>query len=182
MTLPDFLKQSQGTPVVWGQAGAVLMGLTVTHNMSLDALANAAGRNGVFADLGADFEQAYAVYVLAETGTAPTAGNVIEVFLAPSHATSIFPGKATGADAAYSSTPSVATNKLQIGGMPFILVATADANTQLVQFAGIYYPPSRYVAPVYINLLGQALRDEATASDNTSGIILVPLLTEQTDT
>lgn len=182
MALPDFLKQSQGTPIVWGQAGAVLMGLTVTHNMSLDALANGAGRNGVFANLGADFEQAYAVYILAETGTAPTAGNVVEVYFAPSHATTSFPGKATGTDAAYSSTPSVATNKLQIGGNPFVLVATADANTELIQFAGIYYPPSQYVAPVYINGLGQALRDEATASNNTSGIVLVPILTEQTDT
>lgn len=182
MALPDFLKQSQGTPIVWGQAGAVLMGLTVTHNMSLDALANAAGRNGVVADLGADFEQAYAVYILAETGTAPTAGNVVEVYLSPSHSSSVFTGKATGTDAAYSATPSVATNKNQIGGMPFILNATADANTELIQYAGVYYPPCRYVAPVYINLLGQALRDEATASNNTSGIILVPILTEQTDT
>jgi hypothetical protein len=181
MALPDFVKQSAGTPIVWGVNGASIMGVTVTKDMSLDALANAAGRNGVWADLGADWEQAYAVWVVAETGTAPTAGNVVEVYLASSHSSSVFPGKATGTDAAYSSTPSVATNKLQLG-QPFILVATADANTELIQNCGIWYPAARYVAPVYINSLGQALRDEATASNNTSGIVLVPILTEQTDT
>lgn len=181
MALPDYVKQAQGTPIVWGEAGAVLMGLTVTKNMSLDALANGSGRNGVYADLGADFEQAYAVYILAETGTAPTAGTYIEVFFAQSHTSSAFPGKATGTDAAYSSTPSVATNKQQIGGAPFVLIATADTNTELIQFAGIFYPSARYIAPVYIDGLGQALRDEATASNNTSGIILVPIVTQQVE-
>jgi hypothetical protein len=177
VTLPDFIKQSQGTPIVWGETGATVMGLSVTHAMGVDALANGAGRNGVFADLGADFEQAYAVWVVVETGTAPTAGNVIEAYLASSHANSVWPGKATGTDAAYSATPSVATNKLQLG-QPFILVATADANTVLIQNSGIWYPPARYVAPVFINGLGQAVRDEATASNNGSGIVLMPIITE----
>ncbi len=180
MALPDFLKQNQGTPIVWGESGATIMGLTVTNLMSTDALANGAGRNGVFADLGANFEQAYTVWVVAETGTAPTAGNVVEVYLAASPTSSVFPGKATGTDAAYSATPSVATNKLQLG-QPFILNATADANTVLIQNAGVWYPPARYVAPVYINLLGQAIRDEATNSNNPSGIILMPLIQAQVD-
>jgi hypothetical protein len=181
MALPDFLKSSAGTPIVWGVPGSLVMGLAVTKDMSLDALANGAGRNGVWADLGADWEQAYAVWVVAETGTAPAAGNVVEVYFSLSPVSSVFPGKATGTDAAYSSTPSVATNKQQLG-MPFVLVATADANTEQIQNCGIWYPPARYVAPVYINSLGQALRDEVTASNNTSGIVLVPVLAEQTDT
>lgn len=177
MPLPDFLKQSQGTPIVWGETGGTVMGLSVTHAMGVDALANGAGRNGVFADLSADFEQAYAVWVAVETGTAPTAGNSVEAYFASSHANNVWPGKATGTDAAYSATPSVATNKLQLG-LPFILVATADANTVLIQNAGIWYPPARYVAPVFINLLGQAVRDEATAANNGSGIVLMPIITE----
>lgn len=181
MALPDYLKQAQGTPIVWGVPGAVLMGLNVTKDMSLDALANGSARNGVFADLGADFEQAYAVFILADTGTAPVAGTYVEVLFAQSHTSSSFPGKATGTDAAYSSTPSVATNKQQIGGTPFVLNATADANTELIQFAGIFYPAARYVGPVYFNGLGQALRDEATGSNNTSGVILVPILTQQVE-
>lgn len=180
MALPDYVKNNQGTPVVWGETGATLMGLAVTKAMGLDALANGSGRNGVYADLGADFEQAYSVWVLAETGTAPTAGNVVEVYLSSSHTTTSFPGKATGTDAAYSSTPSVATNKQQLG-LPFILVTTADANTQLIQNAGIWFPQGRYVAPVLINSLGQALRDQATASNNLSGIILLPIITTQVE-
>jgi hypothetical protein len=175
MGLPDFFNQSEGTPIVWGEPGAVLMGRTVTNNMSLDALANGAGMNGVFVDLGADRAASYAVYILAETGTAPAAGAIVEVFFSESHTSSFFPGKATGTNAAYSSTPSVATNKMQLGN-PFILVATADANTELIQDPYIFYPKGRYIAPVYINGLGQALRDEATASNNTSGIILIPII------
>jgi hypothetical protein len=181
MALPDYLKRTSGTPIVWGETGGTLMGLAVTHALGIDALANAAGRNGVFADLGADWEEEYSVWILAETGTAPTAGNQVEVYFSESHTSSVFAGKATGTNAAYSSTPSVASNKLQLG-LPFCLVATADANTQQIQNAGKYRPGARYVAPVFINSLGQAIRDQATASSNLSGIILMPVLWEQTDT
>lgn len=173
MPLPDYFRSSSGTPIVWGQAGAVLMGLTVTKNMSLNGLVNGSGWNGVYADLGANWEQEYSVWVMAETGTAPVAGNVIEVYFSCSHTTTAFPGKATGTDAAYSATPSVATNKLLLG-LPVCLVTTADLNTELIQNAQKWFPTSRYVAPVLINSLGQALRAEGTAANNTSGIIMVP--------
>lgn len=181
MTLPDYIKLAQGTPIVWGEAGATIVGFAVTNNMSLDALANGAGRNGVLADLGASWDQEYEVWIVAETGTAPANGAVVEVYLAPSPTNSVFPGKATGTDAAYSATPSVAANKVQIGVQPLILVATADANAVLIQYAGTWRPPSRYVAPVYINSLGVALRDEATNSNNPSGIILVPKILQQVE-
>lgn len=168
-------KRSQGTPIVWGETGGTLMGLSVTHALGINALANGAGRNGVFADLGADFDGEYTVYVLVETGTAPAAGTLIEAYFAESHTSTVFPGKATGTNAAYSATPSVATNKLQLG-LPFCLVATADANTQLIQDAGTFRPTGRFVAPVYINSLGQAVRNQGTPSANLSGIILVPII------
>jgi hypothetical protein len=46
----------------------------------------------------------------------------------------------------------------------------------LIQNAGLFIPKARYVAPLYINSLGQALRNEGTASNNTSGIILMPIV------
>jgi hypothetical protein len=42
MALPDSFKVSQGTAIIWGEAGAS----GVTHTLSFDALANAAARQG----------------------------------------------------------------------------------------------------------------------------------------
>lgn len=173
MTLPDFLKLAAGAAIVWGEPGATVMGLPVTNAMSVDGLANGAGRNGVFADLGANWSMAYCVWILAETGTAPANGALVEAFFALSHNGSIWPGKATGTDSVYSATPSVAANKMGLG-MPFTLSAQADANTVLLQNGELWTPPARYVAPVYINSLGVGIRDQATNSANGSGIVMVP--------
>jgi hypothetical protein len=39
----------------------------------------------------------------------------------------------------------------------------------------IWEPSGRYVVPIYDNNLGQSFRDETTATDNGSRIILIPL-------
>jgi hypothetical protein len=36
-------------------------------------------------------------------------------------------------------------------------------------------PKGRYVAPVMVNLLGQAFRDEATATNNDGRVFFIPL-------
>jgi hypothetical protein len=43
------------------------------------------------------------------------------------------------------------------------------------QNAVIIRPTARYVAPVIDNNLGQAIRNETTATDNDSRLILIPL-------
>jgi len=168
MALPDYFKIEQGTAIVWGESG----GSGVTNTLSLDALADAAGRMGAAVDLGAVFDEEYMVILVAETGTAPTAGKTVELYMASSHNNTNWPGKVTGSDAAYPAT--VADNKKQLGTPVSILIATADANTILRQQPEIWRPPARYVAPVVVNLLGQSFRDETTASDNDSRVILVP--------
>lgn len=168
MALPDYFKIEQGTAVIWGEAG----GSGVTNTLSLDALADAAGRMGAAVDLGAQWDEEYYVEFRVETGTAPTAGNTAELYLATSYDNTNWPGKVTGSDAAYPAT--VANNKKQLGAPVAILVATNDGNTVLIQQGVIWRPQARYVAPVVINLLGQAFRDEATASNNDSRVIIVP--------
>ena len=172
MALPDYFKYELGTAVVWGEAGAT-GAATVTNTLSLDALADAAGRMGAAVDLGSTFDQEYVAMLWVETGTAPTAGNTVELYFAFSHDNSTWPGKVTGSDAAYPST--VSANKKQLGMPSVILVATNDTNTILRQSPEVIRPKGRYVAPVVVNLLGQAFRDEATASNNDSRVILVPL-------
>lgn len=168
MALPDYQKAELGTSVVWGEAS----GSGVTNTLSLDALANGSGRMGASVDLGSVFEDEYVLEVRVETGTAPTAGNVVEVYLAWSTDNSNWPGKVTGSDAAYPST--VSANKLQLGIPAAVLVATNDGNTTLKQNGIIVRPAGRYVAPVVVNLLGQAFRDEATNSNNDSRVVLTP--------
>lgn len=174
MALPDSFKQAQGTAVIWGESGATGISLTVTKTLSLDALADAAGRMGASADLGALWDREYLLWLIVETGTAPTAGNVVELYMACSPDNTNWPGKVTGSDAAYPTT--VANNKKQLGAPACILVATNDGTTVLVQQPVIWRPSGRYVAPVVVNLLGQAFRDEATAANNDSRVVLYPLL------
>lgn len=165
MALPDSFVITPGTPIIWGQPSAA----GVTKNMTLDALANNAGRMGVYADLGANFVEEYSVMVVVETGTAPAAGALVEVYFATTDDTSRWPGTVDGTDAAYTIA-----NKFQLGPPITGLYALAAGNTIMRQSPVIWRPSCRYVAPVIINLLGQAFRDETTATDNDSRIILVP--------
>lgn len=177
MALPDYLKAGIGTAVVWGEAG----GAGVTKTLSLDFLASAAGRMGASADLGAAWDDEWVVELRVETGTAPAAGTTwVELYLAYSLDNLKWPGKVTGSDAAYPAT--VANNKLQLGPPVSVLVATADANTELVQNAVIFRPAARYIVPVVVNLLGQAFRDQATASNNLSRVIIYPRQLSVADT
>lgn len=179
MALPDFAKQSLGTPIIWGEAGATGISLTVTNTLSLNNLANAAGRMGAAVDLGADWDGEYLAQLIIETGTAPVAGNNCELFLAWSHDNTNWPGKVTGSDAAYPAT--VSENKLQLGLSAGVLVATADANTVLRQQPRVIRAKARYVTPVVVNNLGQAVRNEGTATNNDSRVVLTPIISKVID-
>jgi hypothetical protein len=170
MALPDYIRVTQGTAIVWGEAGA--SGVTAT--CSLDALANGAARQTASVDLGPSFARRYAVYLIIETGTAPTAGNTVDAYLVCSRNNTDWPAKVTGSDGAYTLGTSDA-NLRQAGPPVVSLIATADANTVLMQAPVIWEPTGRYVAGIIDNNLGQPFRDETTATDNGSRLILVPL-------
>jgi hypothetical protein len=170
MAITDYVRVTQGTAIVWGEAGAS----GVTHTLSFDALANGAARMGAAADLGANWARRYAVYKAIETGTAPTAGNTADTYLVCSHNNTDWPAKVTGSDGAYTLGTSDA-NLRQAGPPVVSLIATNDANTVLRQAPVIWEPTGRYVVPIEDNNLGQPYRDETTATDNGSRLILVPL-------
>ena len=176
MALPDYIEVTQGTAIIWGESGAS----GVTAVCSLDALANGAARQGASVDLGANFADEYLVYFSVETGTAPTAGTTAEAYLVSSYDNTLWPAKVTGSDGAYTLGTSDA-NLRQAGPPVVSLVATNDGNTVLTQAPAIWRPRGRYVAPIIDNNLGQAFRDETTASDNGSRLILVPRRTVVND-
>lgn len=169
MALPDSIEVTQGTAIVWGEAGA--SGVTAT--LSLDALANGAARMGAAVDLGVNFADEYIIELRVETGTAPTAGNTVELYLLSSTDNSNWPAKVTGSDGAYTLGTSDA-NLRQAGSPVVTLIATNDGNTVLIQYQSIWRPRGRYVVPIVDNNLGQAFRDETTATDNGSRVILTP--------
>lgn len=170
MGLPDYFKIEPGTAIIWGEAGAS----GVTHTLSLDALADGVARMGAVADLGAQFDEEYAVMLVIETGTAPTAGNRVDLYLPCTHSTSYYPGGVTGSDGAWPGDSNEDEWALQLGAPVVSLIATNDGNTVQIQAPVIWRPSGRYVVPVVDNNLGQAVRDETTATDNDSRVILVP--------
>lgn len=174
MPLPDYLRQTQGTPVIWGEAGATGISLTVTKTLSLDALADGSARMGASADLGANWNREYIVILIIETGTAPTAGSTVDLYFACSHDNVNWPGGVTGSDGAWPGDGNEDEWSKQLEHV-VSLVATNDANTVQMQSPVIWRPKGRYVAPVVDNNLGQAIRDEATATNNDSRVVLVPL-------
>jgi hypothetical protein len=167
--MPTYFLRELGTSIVWGEAS----GVGVTNAFSLDALADGAGRMGPFVDLGVSWADEHVLELRIETGTAPSAGKTTELYLAFSVDSSNWPGKVTGSDAAYPAT--VADNKKLLGVPACVLCATADGTTILRQAPVLIRPRGRYVAPVLINVLGVAFRDEATNSNNDSRVILTPL-------
>lgn len=169
MALPDYVEVTQGTAIIWGESGAS----GVTAAMSLDALANGAARMGASVDLGANYADEYIVQLRVESGTAATAGSTVDLYLLSSYDNSNWPAKVTGSDGAYTLGTSDANLK-QAGPPVMSLVATADANTVLEQAGVIWRPRGRYVVPIVDNNLGQAFRDETTATDNGSRVILIP--------
>ena len=169
MALPDYIEVTQGTAIIFGESGA--SGVTAT--LSLDALANGSARMSAAADLGADFADEYLVFFRVETGTAPTAGNTVDLYLLSSYDNTNWPAKVTGSDAAYTLGTADA-NLRQAGPPVVVLIATADGTTVLEQAPVIWRPRGRYVVALVDNNSGQAIRDEATNTDNGSRVILVP--------
>jgi hypothetical protein len=176
MALPDYVEVTQGTAIIWGESGAT----GVTAVCSLDALANGAAQQGASVDLGANFADEYLVYFSVETGTAPTAGTTAEAYLVSSYDNTLWPAKVTGSNGAYTLGTSDA-NLRQAGPPVVSLVATNDGNTVLTQAPSIWRPRGRYVTCIIDNNLGQAFRDETTATDNGSRLILVPRRTVVND-
>lgn len=169
MALPDYFKIEPGTAVVWGEAS----GSGVTLALSLDALADGTARMGAVADLGATWDEEYMVMLVVQTGTAPTAGNRVDLYLPCTHSASYYPGGVTGSDGAWPGDSNEDEWALQLGAPVVSLIATNDTATQ-VQAPVIWRPAARYVVPVVDNNLGQAFADATPNSANMSRVILVP--------
>lgn len=178
MALPDYFTFEQGTAIVWGESGAS----GVTKTLSFDALAAGSARMGASADLGTAWDQLYIAELTIETGTAPTAGGTVEAYLAWSRNGTDWPAGVTGSDGAWPADGNEDEWAQQLGSLPVVtLKATNDGTTTQRQNLVLFMPRARYVVPVIDNNMDQAIRDQATNSNNTSRLILVPYRSLQQD-
>lgn len=169
MALPDYFKAEMGTAVILGESGA--SGVTVA--LSFDALASGSGRMSAEFDLGADWDQLQIVWFYIETGTAPTAGGTVDFYAASSYDGTTYPGGVSGSEGAWPADGNEDewAKQLELIGQ---YVATNDTNTVGVQAPVLWLPKSRYNCIVADNNMDQAVRDEATATNNDSRVIIVP--------
>lgn len=166
--------EAAGTPVIWGESGATGGWGNVTNVLSLDALANGAARMGEVKDLGASWHMRYVVRLVVETGTAPAAGAIASAYLLCSNVSGAYEAGVTGSDAAYKAGEEAEWLK-QAGIPAHVVMATADGNTVQTAEPWVWRPTGRYVVPIVFNQLGQAFRDQATAADNLSRLLLTPI-------
>jgi hypothetical protein len=144
--------------------------------LSLDALASAAARAGAESDLGASFEDEYQVQLIIETGTAPTAGTTVRLYLNTSTDGTNYGGGSSGADEAFT-----AANEPQLGEPVITLVMPNTGNTAIKSAPVRWRATGRYVVPVVVNGMNQAIRNQGTDADNLSRVVLVPLATQVID-
>jgi hypothetical protein len=170
MALPDNILVKHGTPIIFGEAGAS----GVTHTLSFDGLADGSAIMSAVADLGENFADEYLVLLMVETGTAPASGKTAELYLVATYSTSYYPGGVTGSAGAWPSDGNEDEWAKQLGAPVVSLVATNDGTVLQTQAPVIWRPPGRYVVAVFDNNLGYAVRDEATATNNDSRVIIVP--------
>lgn len=171
MALPDYLKSEFGTAIIWGESGAS----GVTNTLTFNGLASGSARMGASADLGAQWDQDFYVQIIVESGTAPTAGGSVDLYLAFSRDGSTWPAGVSGSDGAWPADGNEDEWARQLGMPVCTLSATNDGNTVQVRNPVIVRPAGRYVVPVVDDNWDQAVRNETTATDNDSRVIMVPV-------
>ena len=143
-----------------------------------EGVTNNSYRQSTKVDLGATRAPAYHVRAALEFAATPTAGNVVELYWAPSvsgTAGTANPGAASGADSAYtgySSNADAAVKQLiHIGN--FVCTAQATATIQVADI-GVFSPPERYGSLVVKNASGATMHSDSVEIN----IVFDPILPE----
>lgn len=131
----------------------------------LESVSNNAARQSAKVDLGDNRAVRYAVRAAFEIAATPTAGNVIELWWAPSSSSSAAnrnPGGVSGSDSAYSGYSSNldASIKQLVYIGDFVCTAQATGTVQVAE-VGFVAPRERYGTLVVYNKSGAALHSDS---------------------
>lgn len=168
MALPDIQRVQTGTSKSFKRS----LGDAAITTASL---ANNAARQSVKLDLGSTRAEVYAVRGSIEMAATPTAGNVVDLYWAPSTSATAGtdnPANVSGTDAAYtgySANLDASVKQLLFVGS-FILTAQATSTVQRAHI-GYLAPPTRYGSLVVYNKGGSAFH----SSDSNIEFVLVPV-------
>jgi len=146
--------------------------------LDLASVANNAARQSSKCDLGENRAAEYAVRAALEFAATPTAGNVVELYWAPSHSATAGtgnPGGISGADSAYAGYSSNldASIKQLIYIGSFVCTAQATPTVQIAE-VGILAPTERYGSLVVYGKAGSAFHSD----DVECNIVFDPLIPE----
>lgn len=139
----------QGTAIVWTDGGAN----DLDHG---GTFADGEAYAGDAVDLGAAFYPSYAVYLKFDYGgTAPTAGELVEVVFFCRHNNTWTNTPVTGTAAQFQSGSE--DEYLVKGSSVGVATCSNDSNQNDEQCIGELIPLGRYVVPVVVNRSGQSL-------------------------
>jgi hypothetical protein len=132
--------------------------------MANTGLANGAARQSTKADLGALFAQAYAARGAIEFAATPTTGKIIQVFWAPSQASTAANANAggiSGADGAYTGYSSnLEESSLQLEYIGSFVVTVQVTTVVQIAEIGVFSPTQRYGSLVLKNECGAAFHSD----------------------
>lgn len=146
--------------------------------LDLTGLSDGAARQSAKVDLGENRAPQYAIRAAFEMAATPTAGDVIELYWAPSqHATAATgnPGGVSGSDAAYagySSNLADSVKQLQLIGI-FVCTVQVTTTVQIAE-CGVFAPTERYGSLVVKNESGAAFHSDAVEHN----IVFDPIVPE----
>ena len=181
MALPDSLKLTVGTPIVLADttdhSPATNNNLgTRTDQIDLTSVADTAARQSAQIDFGANRAPLWQLGAAFELAATPTAGEVINIYLAPSNSGTAAvgnPGGVSGSDAAYtgySSNLASSLKQLMFLGS-FVTTVQATGTIQVDTNIAEFVPPSRYGTIVVENQSGAAFHSDMVESS----IVLTPI-------
>lgn len=187
MALPDSTKLVAGTPIVLADttdhspAAANNLG-TRTDQLDLTSVGDNASRQSDKIDFGANRAPQWRLDAALEFAATPTAGEVVNFYLAFSSASAAAngnPGGVSGSDSAFSGYSSNMADSLKqllyVGS--FVCTAQATGTVQIQTNVAVFTPFARYATLVVENQSGAALHSDAVECS----VVLSPIETQIQD-
>lgn len=149
-------------------ANSLEVGTPTDVQLDLTTITNGSFRQSAKVDLGENRAALYAVRAALEFATAPTAGNRVNLYWAPSGsatAGTANPAGASGSDAAYAGYSSNAAASILQAQFIGSFVCTAQATTTVqVGECGVFSPTERYGSLIVENASGVSTMSDAVES------------------